>query len=223
MRREFAFRVLAILAWAALPVACLLPNLDDLSGSSADAGPNADAKSDTLIEARADADEGGLATNSCGALLFGTEVPILNPSFEVGCANGWSTYAATPTEVGLASKGDLACQLCFVSGVNGFFVAQTTAPVIAPGDSFELVACVRSAPGKVAPPIVAQEVWGPASGGTGATVLATPSYAPIRVAIQPPSDAGPIGIAIRSFVDPDAGPDTCFIVDDVRMRVIHNP
>lgn len=56
--------------------------------------------------------EGGPRKNSCGALLFGTPLPLSNGDFELGCANGWNGYQATATEdTTFPSSGSIACRV----------------------------------------------------------------------------------------------------------------
>ena len=168
-------------------------------GSTADAATDGDA---------------GPRKNSCGALLFGTELPLPNGDFELGCATGWSTYNATSAEeTTLVSSGAIACRVCYTSGPFGFFVQAPLAMRAIPGEIYELVACVREAPNDDGGIMAFAEIGVSDNGFSGPLVTTGPSYIPARASWEVTTGYPEIYPKVRGIADAGA----CFLVDDIRV------
>lgn len=222
----------------------LLVDLAELSGGSAppdggldgraDGGLTSDldgttggeAGGDATVGDRADADAGadaavqeeaGLRKNSCGALLFGTPVPIFNGDLELGCASGYTGYQATITEsTSVPSNGALACKVCFVDGINGFLMSATVSRNILPGESYEAVACVRAVPGDDSGVRVFAELTDLNIGKTGIPSTMGDGYVPVRVGWDVPEARSKLTVSVRSYSVSGA----CFLVDDFSLSLV---
>ena len=173
-------------------------------------GSNADAPTDG---------DAGLRKNSCGALLFGTELPLLNGGFELGCATGWSTYNATSTEETThVSNGAVACRVCYTSGPFGFFVQATLAMRAIPGEIYEVVACVREAPNDDGGIMTYAEIAVSDNGWSGPLVATGPSYIPVRAAWDVTTGYPEFYPKVRGIADAGA----CFLVDDIRVSRVRD-
>lgn len=182
------------------------PEAGDERASGVDAATNPDGAT-------------GPRKSSCGALLFGTPIPLLNGDFEVGCANGWGAYNATVTEdTTTPSKGSIACRVCYTSGINGFFVNSTVMRSILPGENYEVVACVRAVPGASADVMVHAELTAPSDGIIGNATNAGATYVPVRAAWEVTTAHPSITLDIRA---PEV-PGSCFLVDDVSLSLVHD-
>lgn len=215
-------------AVAAALVACTLGGLDNLTNGSADAGPPPTESPDSAVgdagasnaqtpapDSGADADAGRV--NSCGAPLFGTEIPLQNPGFELGCTSSWSTNAATSTnETTLVSEGHIACLVCGnLDGPDSFHVNQDVPMPTTAGQVYEVVGCVRSAPNTTVATHVAAEVTtnNGTTGKRGDELGLGATYQPIR-ATYTMTDAF---TDVNADVNAAEAANTCLLLDDVRL------
>ena len=160
----------------------------------------------------------GPRKNSCGALLFGTPIPLSNGDFEVGCANGWGTYQATVSEDTTApSHGSIACRVCYTTGINGFYLSSLVKMPISPGETYEVVACVRAAPGS-ADLMPHAEIYSSNDGHIGTPVSASAAYVPVRAAWDVTTAYPEVSIDVRA----DGVAGSCFLVDDVSFARVRD-
>lgn len=203
--------------------ACTFGDLERLSGGpppSADGGASGDASIDASVgndagwmpDAGADA---GPRTNSCGALLFGTEVPIANGSFESGCTAGWDSYAASRTEeTTLKSDGNVSCLVCdSVAGPDLYLIHQAVPRAVMAGEIYEVVGCVRLPPTQTPATSVRGEVTSESAGRIGDPVELTKDFQPIRAAATWDAVHASFMIAVGG----QQVLNTCFLLDDVRL------
>lgn len=224
MRRTFAGYFVALLG-AALPACSFLLDNDDAAApppvdveSDGSVAPDARRDSTTPVTDAPTTDgEAGPKTNSCGALLFGTEIPITNGDFELGCANGMVIAAANAAEVtDTVSSGTLACRVCgnIETDPDAYFsLGPQVATAVEAGDVIELVACVRSAPGRTVATNVRGFLWSDSDGTFGAPVTLSASYVPLRISWTVPKPRP----SFQGLVTASQVVDACFVVDDVRI------
>ena len=181
---------------------------------------NADAGADAAPDGATNPDGAtGPRKNSCGALLFGTPIPLSNGDFEIGCANGWGAYQATVTEdTTTPSKGSIACRVCYTSGTFGFYVSSSVARPVVPGENYEVVACVRAVPGAMGDVTVHAELTASSDGISGTPVNAGATYVPVRAAWEVTTAHASFGIDVRAL----EAPGSCFLVDDVSLAIVRD-
>jgi hypothetical protein len=171
---------------------------------------------------QADGAAGGPRKNSCGALLFGTPLPLFNGDFELGCQNGWHEYVGTAAEDTTSpSHGAIACRVCNSGGnsADGFiFIGSLGQPVLA-GESYELVACARAVPGDTIGVATYAEMTAGTDGARGSPITLGATYVPVRGGFDVPAAHPDIGVNIR--VSP-ALAGQCFLVDDVSLSRIRD-
>ena len=191
-------------------LACLLfPDVADLSSPDA----TADASGDASAEAS------GPEHNACGALLFGTPVPLEEPGFETStnCAP-WEAYQSSLTTDDTApAEGNYACRVCTNGAGGGGQILETVANLDAQaGDVYALVACVRGFldAGSVAQIKASIGIQG-GSAGFGSDVIPTDSYQAIS-AQWTTTQSGALYVKFFRPYGSDAG--DCFLVDDVSLR-----
>ncbi len=223
-----------VVAAAVVAAGCTLGALDDLSkGATPDPGapdaatslpdgssPVQDAGAPTdsatpVVDAGADADAG--LRNSCGALLTGTEIPLTNPGFELGCQAGWTADIADRTnETTLVSQGAIACRVCGnTTSVDQFHINQDVMMAVQAGQVYEVVGCVRTAPGFTPATMVEGLVTteGGSEGHQGDPVELIDSYQPVRASLTIDGNYNDVNADVNAA----ATAGTCFLVDDVRL------
>jgi hypothetical protein len=160
--------------------------------------------------------DGGVRMNSCGALLFDTELPVVNGDLELGCTNGMFVDSANAGEVTNAvANGGTACRVCGNVEVAGeFFRFGAVHPMnVQVGDGFEIVACVRDAPGRTSAANVRAYVGSAGNGSFSTPHTLTSSYVPLRISWTAPNPYD----TLRGLVLADQTVDACFLVDDIRI------
>jgi hypothetical protein len=191
-------------------------------GGGSEAGGGADAALDADRPSSFDAAEAGPRKNSCGALLFGTPLPLFNGDFELGCGNGWKEYVGTATEDTTSpSQGAIACRVCNSGGnsSDGFFISGALGKPILAGESYELVACARAVPGDTIGVATYAELNAGTDGARGSPTTLGATYVPVRGGFDVPSAHPDIGVNIR--VSP-ALAGQCFLVDDLSLSRIRD-
>lgn len=197
---------------------------DDAADGQVSGRFEAGADAHAVAEAGADGDadaalpvDAGPRKNSCGDLLFGTPLTLFNGDFELGCANGFTSYATTPVNDSTApSNGANACKLCYGSGPDGYFLTATVVRDVVPGETYEAVACVRDAPGADAGAAVHVEIGNAQDVSFSNAIAVGPTYATVRKGWDVQQAHDRFTINIRAATKPDS----CFLVDDLTLSLI---
>jgi len=177
-----------------------------------EAGPQADADAAPPIEA-------GPRKNSCGALLFGTPVPVFNGDFEQGCSNGFTGYATVPAnDTSAPSNGALACRLCYLTGggPDGYFITANVPRNVVAGERYEAVACIRTIPGGDAGTPVHVEIGVDQDVNLGGSVAVSATYTEVRMGWDVKQSHDHVGINVRGITEEGA----CFLIDDLSLSLI---
>lgn len=178
-----------------------------------------DAPGDAGDDADADAGPTGPRRNSCGSLLFGTPIPVFNGDFELGCSNGYTSYAANVGPDTLApSNGALACRVCYApnAGPDGYFITAVVNRDVVAGETYEAVACIRTIVDGDAGTPVHLEVGVDQDVAFSPGVAVSASYAEVRKGWDVQLPHGVIGINIRGITEEGA----CFLVDDLSLSLV---
>lgn len=190
------------------------------NGADANGQPDGDggAETDAGDESQVDA---GARKSSCGALLFGRPLPLFNGDFELGCANGWAVYAGSATEeTASPSSGAIACRVCTGgAGSDGFLIYATVSQPVVPGESYEVVACVRAVPGADGGVAAYAELSALGDGARGSAIALGNTYMPVRGGWTVATANASFSAAVR--VSPAIGAQ-CFLVDDVSVARVRD-
>ena len=139
-----------------------------------------------------------------------------NGDFELGCNFGTSLYNSTASDTTLAANGTVGCRVCYTSGVYGFYTSFSVPLIVVPGETYDVVACVRSAPDQDAAAAITvfAQLAVADNGFPGAPVAVSASYVPARVSWNVMASYPSVELEVRSASEV---PGTCFVVDDVRL------